>query len=132
MTIIKNLKHHIEDVRMRFFNFIKENHAVWSAAYFFRQLTTFVIPNIAWWRTNHLAGRMLFHIFTHVHANHGVLVVKHKLSQGFRKFCFTHTGWPHKNKGTNRAFIVCYTCTRATNGTCHGVNCFLLSDYSFL
>src|SRR3989344_524078 len=48
LAVIQYLKHDIENFWMSFFDFIKENHAVWSSADDLRKLAAFFIADIAW------------------------------------------------------------------------------------
>src|SRR3990167_9121198 len=47
MTVIHDLEKRVEDFRMRFFDFVKKNHAVGFASNFFGELTAFLIPDVS-------------------------------------------------------------------------------------
>ena len=51
-SVIKKLKQNVENIRMCFFDFIKEHYAVRFAAYCFSQLSAFVVTNISRRRTH--------------------------------------------------------------------------------
>ena len=63
------LEQHVEDVRMGFFNFIKEDHAVRTAAHGFSELAAFFITHISGRRPDAARHGVLFHVFGHVNAH---------------------------------------------------------------
>ena len=46
-AILKNLKHHVEDIRMRLLNLIKQHHGVGSPPHSLCQLAALVVSHIA-------------------------------------------------------------------------------------
>ena len=64
---------------MCLFNFIEQDHAIWSAADSFGELAAFLIANIARRSAKQSADGMPFLIFAHVNAYHRVLIVKEEL-----------------------------------------------------
>ena len=66
LSIIQHLQQNIVNIRMRFFNFIQQDHAIWFASYFFCQLSAFFITNISRRRTDQTAYGKFLHVFTHI------------------------------------------------------------------
>ena len=79
--IVQHLQQDVENIRMGFFNFVEQQHAIGFATYGFSQITAFVVAHISRRCTNQTANRMLLHELAHVDANHVVFAVKQKASQ---------------------------------------------------
>ena len=105
-AILQNLQEGVPDIGMRLLDFVKENDAIWAAAYGLGQLTAFFIADIAGRRAKQAADGMLLVVFAHIDAEQGVFVIEHKFSQRLRQFGFTHTARTEENEGTNRALGV--------------------------
>lgn len=71
---------------------------------------------------------MLFHIFRHIHADHGLFITEHCLSQRLAQFGFSYTGRAQKQERADRAFGVLQSYPSAANGPCHRRYRFLLAD----
>ena len=91
-AVIQHLKQDVENVRVRFFNFIQKNDAVGLAAHRFGQIAPFFVANVSRRRTDQTSDRVLFHKFTHVDTNHGVFRIKEEFSQSLRQLRLTDTG----------------------------------------
>src|SRR5579864_890324 len=100
-AIIQNLEQDIEYVVVAFFDFIKEHHAVGPATNRLGQLASLFESHIARRRANQSRHRVLFHVFAHINANHGVLIIKQKLSQSAGSLSLAYAGWAKKYKGTD-------------------------------
>ena len=68
----------------------------------FGELAAFFVAHVAWRRADHARDRMLLHVFGHVQADHGALVVEQKLRQRARQFRFSDAGGPEKNERADR------------------------------
>ena len=100
-AIIQDLQKHVKDFRMGLFDLVKEHHRIRPAPDRLGQIATLLIAHVPGRRANQPGNRMLFHVFRHVNANHGLLVVKDKLCQGLSKFGFPHACRSHEDKGTD-------------------------------
>jgi hypothetical protein len=47
---------------------------------------------------------VLLHVFRHVDAYHGVLIVKEKFGQGTSQLRFTNAGWAQEDERADRTF----------------------------
>ena len=61
---------------MRFFDLVKQHDRVGATAHGFGQLSALVVADISRRRADQAADGVLFHVFAHVDANHGMFVVK--------------------------------------------------------
>ena len=68
-AVIQYLQQDIEHVRMRFFHFIQQNHAVRFAAHLLGQIAALFVAHIARRRANQPRNAVFFHVFRHIHAD---------------------------------------------------------------
>ena len=71
---------------------------------------------------------MFFLVFTHVNADHGLLVVEQKQGQGLGQFGFADPGGAHEQKGTDRTVFVLQSGAVASHGFGHGLHGGILTD----
>ena len=74
---------------------------------------------------------MLFHILRHIYAQHGVFVIKQKLSQTLAQFGFADAGRPQKQERPNRLVRVGNSGTRAAYRIGDGFHRLILPDDAF-
>src|SRR5208282_2855819 len=89
-AVFKNLQEDIEDVGVRLFDFVEEQNGIGPAPHQFGQLAAFLIAPVSGGRPDQPRHRVLLHVFRHVDAQHGALVVKEKLRQSASQFRFAH------------------------------------------
>ena len=97
-AIVENLQQHIEHVRMRLFDFIKENYRIWPAAHCFGKLPAFLVTDISRGSADHARDGVLLHVFGHVEPHHRAFVVKQKFGKRARRLGLADTGWTKKDK----------------------------------
>ena len=68
-AVVHDLQQHVEDVWVRFFDFIEQQHGVRLLGDSFRQQTALVVAHIAGRRANQAADRMALHVLRHVEAD---------------------------------------------------------------
>ena len=86
------------------------------------QIAPFLVTHVTRGRTNQSRHRVLFHVFTHIHPNHILLVVKEELRQGSRQFRLTHAGGPQKDKGPDGPVGVLKPGTGTAHRVGHGID----------
>ncbi len=101
-TVIEQLQQHIEDIRVRLLDLVEEQHGIGSATHRLGQLPSFIVADIAWWRTDQACDGVLLHVLRHVEAHHRALVVEQKISQRTRRFCLADTGWTEEEETADR------------------------------
>ena len=92
-TVIKHLQKHIENIRMRLFDFVKEKDLIGPAPHRFGECATFFIADITRRRADQTRNGMFLHIFGHIDTHHRRLVIKQIRRKRFGEFGFTDTGW---------------------------------------
>ena len=68
-AIVEHLQQNIEHIRVRFFHFIQQNHAVRLAPHLFGEKAAFFIAHIARRRANQAGHGVFFHVFGHINAD---------------------------------------------------------------
>ena len=77
---------------MRFFNLVKQHHAVGAAAHGLGQLAAFLVADIAGRRAQQAGNSVLLHIFGHVKAQQGFLTAEPAFGQCAGQLRFAHAG----------------------------------------
>ena len=113
---------------MCFFNFIEENHTIWTFSHPFAQRSALLIAHISGRCSNQLGNGMLFHVFRHIKPDQAIFIIKQMQSGGFRQSCLTNTGWTCKQKASN--WTVFLSQSRSGTNQCSGKlpNCRSMSD----
>ena len=102
-TVVHHLQQNIEHVRVRFLDFVQQQHRMWMLDDRISQQTALIKTNVSRRRTNQTADGMAFHILGHIKAQ--------KLNaQSFRKLyrhlCFPDPGRAGKQERTDRFMFV--------------------------
>ena len=92
-TIVHHLQKNVEDVGMRFFDFVEEHDRIRTAANLLGELSAFFVADVARRRADQARDRMLLHVLGHVDAEQGVLVVEQKFGEGAGEFGFADARW---------------------------------------
>jgi len=130
-SVFQDLEQGIEDIRMGFFNFVKQDDRIGAAADFLRQLAAFFVTHIAWRRTNQLGHVEFLHVLGHIDPDHGIFVAKHDLSQCPGQFCLANTGGAEEDEGTGRTFRILEAEAAAPDRLGYGVDGRILADDPF-
>ena len=91
-SVIQHLQKHIKYVRMRLFDFIKQDNTVRLSSDCLGQLSALFISHISGRRSDKSGHRIFLHVLTHINPHHIVLIIKKCCCQRFCKLCFTYTG----------------------------------------
>ena len=86
---------------MRLFNFIKENHRVWTPPHLLCKLSAFLVANISRRRADQARNCMPLHVLRHVDTYQRVLVIEEKFGESSRQLGFSDAGRSEENKRTN-------------------------------
>jgi len=101
LAVIHHLQQDVEYVRMRFFDLIEKQHAMWVLINAISQQPALIKPDIARRRTDQTRDRVFFHIFGHVKTDQ--LDTK-RVSKLLCNFGFTNAGWTREEIVANRLF----------------------------
>ena len=129
-AIIEYLQQHVEDLRIGLFDLIEQHHGVRATAHGFGQLTALLVTHVARSRADQARDRSLLHVFGHVDADHGLLVVEQEVGERLGQLGLTHTGGTKEQERSGRTVRVGDTGTRTTHRVGHGDDGFLLADHA--
>ena len=128
-AIVEHLEQDIEDIRMRLFDFVEQDHRIRPAPDRFGQVTAFFIAHIARWRTDQPGDRVLFHELGHVDAHHGVFGIEQERRERLGQFGFAHAGRPEKQERAIGPVRVRQPGARAPDRIGHRGHGFVLPDH---
>ena len=100
-SVIKHLQQHVKHIRVRFFDFVEQDHLIGPAPNSFRQRAAFLIADIAGRGTDQPRDRVLLHIFGHIDADHRGFIIEHIRGKRFGEFGFANPRRPQKHERTN-------------------------------
>ena len=127
MTVVQDLEHDVEDIRVRLLNFVKENDAVGLAAHLFGQLAGLVVAYIARRRADDTADGEFLHKLRHIQTDERFGGIEHILCQALDQLGFSHAGGAYKDEG-DRLALGGDAHPAAADGVGHLMDGFVLAD----
>ena len=91
-ALVENLQKNVENVGVRFFDFIKKHYRIRFSPYFFGELTALLKAYISRRRTDEFRHVEFVHIFAHINPDNRVFVAEHRLGKRFAKLGFAYAG----------------------------------------
>ena len=91
---------------MRLLDLVEEDHRVRAAAHGFRELTAFLVADVAGWGADQPRDRVPLLVLRHVEPHQGALVVEHELRQRACELGLAHAGRPEEDEGADRAIRI--------------------------
>ena len=113
---------------MGFFDFVEKHHGIRLPAHGFRELTAFVVTDVAGRRADETRDGKLLHVLGHVDLDDGFAFAEHALRQGAGQKRLTHAGRAQEEKGTDGTARVFQVGARTAEGARHDLTGTLLSD----
>ncbi len=92
------------------------------------ELSALFVADVSRRRADQARHGVLLHVFGHVDADHGALVVKKKFGERARQFGFADAGRPEKNERPNRPLGIAQPGARTANRVGHAFERFVLAD----
>ncbi len=127
-AIIQQLQQGIEDLRVGFFDLVKQHHAVGAAADRFGQLAAFFKPNITGRRAEEPADGVFLLIFGHINPHHGVFVIEEESRQGAGQFRLADAGRTEEDERADWPVGVLQAGPGAPDGVGDQADRFILAD----
>ncbi len=98
VSLFHDLKEHVEDLRVRLFNLIKDDDRVRAAADRLGQLTGVFVTHVAGRRTHQTRRRVTLHELGHVELHQCVLAAEQELGQRLGQLGLAHAGGAEENE----------------------------------
>ena len=89
-AVIHDLQQDIEHIRVRLLDFVEEHHGIRTPAHLFGKLAAFFVANVARRSADEARYGVPLHVFRHVDADQGVLVVKQEFGERTRQLGLSH------------------------------------------
>ena len=127
-AVVQHLQENVEDVGMRFFNFIEQNDGVRVAPHGFREVAPFFVADVSRRRTDQTRNGVLFHEFTHINTDHGFIRIKEEFRKRLRQFGLTDARGPQEEERTVRPVGIGQPRTAPENRFGYAFHGFILTD----
>ena len=115
---------------MRFFNLIEQHDRIRLPANCFGKLAAFLVANVTRRSADQARHSVFLHVFAHVDADHGVLVIEQKFRECAGQFRFANASGPEKNERAERSIRILQTCAGAAHRVGHGFDRFVLAHHA--
>src|SRR5208282_2456823 len=92
------------------------------------ELPTLLVADISRRRADHARHGVLLHVFGHIDAHHGALVVEKKFGKRAGKFGFADAGWPQENERPDRPLRIAQPGARTADRIGYAFQRFVLPD----
>ena len=127
---VKDLQQDVHHVRMCLFDLVKQDHRIRFAAYFFRQLSRFVITDVTGRRADDARHGVLLHKLGHIEPNECFRRIEKLRGKLLDQLRFAHAGGADKDERRRSA---ARTDLHAAAAHCrrHNVDRFVLADDLF-
>lgn len=127
-AVVQYLQENVEHTLMSLFDFIEKNDTVGISSNLFRELTAFLVANIARRSTNQARNRVLFHVFAHINTNHVLIRIKQFECKSLGQLCFTGTRGSNEKEASGGLVRTRQASTTAQHGIRNGTNSFILTN----
>ena len=127
-AVVHDLQQNVENIGMRLLDFIEQHDRIGTAAHLFGELAAFFIADVARRRADQAGDRMLLHVFGHVDAHQGALVIEKKFGESAGEFGFADAGWTEKNERADGALGIAESGAGAADGVGHAFESLVLAD----
>ncbi len=127
-AFLHNLQQHVEGIGMSFFDFIKHDDRVRSAANGLSQLAGFLVADVTRRRTDETRHRMALHELRHIELHQRILTAKEEFRQRFGELRLANPGRSQENKGPDRSSRVFEASSRAAHGFGDSLKRLALTD----
>ena len=127
-AVVEDLQQHVEHVRVRLFNLVKQNDRVRTAADRFGQLTAFLIAHVSGRCANQTRHGEFLHILRHVDADEVLLVVKQRRGKRFGELRFADAGRTQEQERAERTVRVLDTGSASLDCFGNDADCLVLPD----
>ncbi len=126
LSVFKYLQQDVEDIRMRFLDFVQQDDRIGRALHALGELTAFFVADVSRRRADQLRDRMLLHEFRHIEADQRFLAAEHELRQGASDFGLADAGGTEEQERTDGPVRALQAGAAAANGAGQRADGFVL------
>ena len=126
-AVVEHLQQHVEDVRVRLFDLVEEDHGVGLAPDGLRELSALVVTDVSRRRSDEPRGAELLLIFAHVDPRHHVLVVEEVFGERLGQLRLTDARSAEENERSDGALRVLQPRPTAAHGVSNGADGLVLT-----
>ena len=127
-SLFHHLQQGIEDIRVSFFDFVQQHHAIRTSTNLLGQLTAFFVADVSRRGTDQTRKVVFLHVFRHIDRHEGFFVTEHKFGERFSQQRFTNTRWSSKHETTDRTTRILQTTTTSADGLGNRLDGRVLAD----
>ena len=131
-AVVEHLQQHVKYVRMRLFDFVKQNDRIRTATHGLGQLTAFLIAHVSGRRANETRHGEFLHVLRHIDPNEVFFVVKEACGQRLGQLRFAHARGAEEQERAQRPVRVLNAGSASLDGLCHNAHSFVLPDDSLV
>ncbi len=128
-TVVQHLQEDVEDIRMRLFHLVEQDHRIGFAPYGLSQVAALLVADIAGRCADQASHGVLLHELGHVDAHHGVFGIEEEFRQRLAQLGLAHPGRAEEEEGTAGLVGIRQPGSRATHGVGHGGDRLVLADH---
>ncbi len=131
-AVFEDLQQDVEHIRVRLLDLVEQHDRVRVAAHLFGELAALVVADVARRRTDHTGNRVLFHVFRHINADHGVFIAEHGFRERLGQLGLADAGRAEEQERTDRALGVAQADTAAADRLGDCGDRFVLADHALV
>ena len=131
-AVVEHLQQHVKHVRMRLFNFVKQNDGIRTAAHGLGQLTALFIAHVSGRRANETRHGEFLHVLRHIDPNEVLFVVKEACGQRLGKLRFANARGAEEQERAQRPVRVLNAGSASLDGLGDDAHGFILPDDSLV
>ena len=128
--VVQHLQQQIEDVVVGLLNFVEEHHRIRPTAHRLAQVPPFFVADVSGRRAHQSGHGVLLHVFGHVDAHHGLIVVEEKLGQGPCQLGLSDAGGAEEDERPDWTTRITQARTSPPHGIGHGLHRFGLPHHA--
>ena len=127
-AVVQDLKEYVKNIRVCLLDFIQENHRIGAPAHGFGERPSFFITDVPGGGSDQPRDRVSFHVFAHVNADHGLLVVEQKFRECFGCLGFAYARRTQEQERPHGTMAFFQTDSGASDRVCDHLERALLAD----
>ncbi len=121
-AVIEHLQQDVEDLLVRLFHLVEQDHAIRPPPYRLGELAAFLVPDVAGRGADQPGHRVPLRVLAHVDADHRPLVVEQELCQRLGQLGLADAGGPEEQERARRAVGVRDARARPPDGVRYGLD----------